>query len=81
VVWADGRSADEFLTALPDLLGPAGLGQPHRAVFAVPACFAAAYGVVPSRARASAAGVPGVPAPRGAETAGTPLTSAHAGRS
>ena len=63
-VWADGRSAEEFLTGLPDLLGPAGLPEPHRAVFAVPAFFAVGYGVPLSTTSTSRAAALPIPAPR-----------------
>ena len=61
LVWADDRSAGEFLTGRVGR--PAGLPEPHRAVFALPDCFAAGYGISPSR-RASTGEAPAVPAPR-----------------
>ena len=63
-VWIDGGHADRFLTGLPDLLGAAGMGQPHTVSFAVPACFAVGYGVSPAQMREAAAAAPAVPTPR-----------------
>ena len=62
-VWSDGGSADRFLTGLADLLGPAGMGEPQTACFAVPAVFAVGYGVSPAQLRAAAA-APAIPTPR-----------------
>jgi hypothetical protein len=62
-VWIDEQQASAFLTALPELLGPAGLGDPQRAVFAVADCFAAGYGVYPARTR-TATTAPVLPTPR-----------------
>ena len=76
LVWADDRSAGEFLTGA--IGQPAGLPEPHRAVFAVPDCFAAGYGIYPSR-RASTGGAPAVPAPRVPDES-RPITTAHSGR-
>ena len=63
-VWIDEQHAHAFLSALPELLRPAGLRDPQRAVFAVPDCFAAGYGVVPARTRTATAAGHVVPTPR-----------------
>lgn len=76
-VWIDEQHARAFMTELPELLGPAGLGDAQRAVFAVPSCFAAGYGVHPARTRRATA-TPVVPTPRVSE--GAPLPSASADR-
>jgi hypothetical protein len=75
-VWIDERHADRFLTGLPDLLGPAGMGQPQSAIFAVPACFAVGYGVSPAQMRESAAEALVVPTPRTPQEAPLPSVSA-----
>jgi hypothetical protein len=76
-VWSDGGSADRFLTGLPGLLGPAGMGEPQSVCFAVPAVFAVGYGVSPAQLRAAAA--PAVPTPRMPEEA--PVSPVLAGAS
>jgi hypothetical protein len=74
-VWIDERHAQRFLTGLPRLLGPAGLGEPHCVSFAVPACFAAGYGLSPAQLRDLTAAAPVVPAPRPRSAAEEPATS------
>ena len=76
LVWADDRSAGEFLTGR--IGEPAGLPEPHRAVFALPDCFAAGYGIPPSR-RAPTGPAPSVPAPRVPDES-RPTATAHTGR-
>jgi hypothetical protein len=76
-VWADDLQAELFLAGLPDLLAPAGLEEPQRALFAVPAMFAAGYRVPPARVSPQPAGAPEVPSPRRPEEA--PLPPAPAG--
>jgi len=78
-VWSDGGSADRFLTGLADLLGPAGMGEPQTACFAVPAVFAVGYGVSPAQLRAAAAAAPGIPTPRAPED--VPVSRVLAGAS
>ncbi len=75
-VWIDEPQASAFLAALPELLGPAGLREPMRAVFAVPDAFAAGYGVFPARMRTAPAAAAVVPTPRVSEEAQVPSPSA-----
>lgn len=79
-VWVDDGSAGQFLARLPDLLGPVALGEPQCVVFALPDCFAAGYGVSPSRAHRSTAGTATIPAPRVADEAGASVVAAQPSR-
>lgn len=75
-VWIDEPQASAFLASLPGLLGPAGLRDPMHAVFAVPDCFAAGYGVFPARMRTATAAGAVVPTPRVSEESRVPSASA-----
>lgn len=74
-VWIDEQQAGDLLASLPELLGPAGLGEPQHVAFAVPDCFAAGYGVFPARGRPGTTAGPVVPTPRVGDAAPRPAAS------
>ncbi len=83
-VWRNGKEADRFLAGLSDALGPAAVGKPQLAFFAVPDAFAAGYG--PSSVRTSspvsrpAHGSPELPVPREPVTAPSSQGAASSSR-
>ena len=73
-VWCSEQEAGRFLAGLPDALGPAGLGEPQLAVFAVPDVIAPGYGPSSVRTAAPVRGPAAVPGSR--RPASAPLSSA-----
>jgi hypothetical protein len=77
-VWANEQAVDRHLAELSALVGPAGLGEPIMAMFAVPDMYATAFRQSmhrPRSAERAPAPTRAVPAPRSPEpaTAGVPV--------